>query len=107
MTAEEVEDSGLRVKIRALEKKCCSASVEIPGDMSSFIALAEQSLDSKSLVAMLEQAIIGVERKLQIPSSAAISAQHSAFANAEVARKCSGKVKDVEERLIVAQIVVN
>lgn len=42
MTAENVKTSELRVKMRALQEKCCTTSVELPADMMAVVALAEQ-----------------------------------------------------------------
>lgn len=45
MTAEEVEASGLCSKMRALQEKFFSASVELFADMLAAATLAEESLD--------------------------------------------------------------
>lgn len=54
-----------------------------------------------------EQALVEMGRKLQVASSAALSAQHTASAKAEEARKCRKELEDAEERLGVAQIAAN
>lgn len=45
MTSEEVEASVLRGKMRALQEKCCFASVKVPAEILAVIALAERRLD--------------------------------------------------------------
>lgn len=44
-TAEEVKASGRRVKLRALQKQCCFASVEILANMLAVVALHKICLD--------------------------------------------------------------
>lgn len=41
--------------------------------------------------------LVEVERKLQVASTVVLSAQHSALAKVEEARKCHGDLKDAEE----------
>lgn len=45
MTAEKVKASRLRGKMRALQEKVLTASVEAPEDILAVVALAERSLD--------------------------------------------------------------
>lgn len=50
MIDKDVEASGLRDKMRALQEKCRFASVVVSADMLAVIELAEQGLDSKRQV---------------------------------------------------------
>lgn len=56
---------------------------------------------------MQEQALVETEWKLHAESSAALSAQRSAFAKAEEARKCCEKVYDAEKHLKIVLIAAN
>lgn len=83
MTAKNAEASALRGKMHVLLEQSRSANVEVPSDMLGVIALAERCLDLKVSVTKQEQALVEVEQKLHIASSAGLSRQHSALAKAK------------------------
>lgn len=107
MTTEEVEASGLREKMRALQEIIRSASEENPADILAIVALAERRLDLERQVTKRELALVELERKLQVARSAALSAHHSALAKVEEERKCREELEDAEGRLGVAQVVTS
>lgn len=82
-----VEASGLRCKTRALQKKCFFANVGVLADVFAVIMWTQQSLDFQLQGMMREQSFLEVEMKLQVVCRAALSAQKSALAKVEEARK--------------------
>lgn len=54
-----------------------------------------------------DKALFKAEQKLQVASSAAMSAQHSALAKVVEARERRGDFEDAEERLGGAQVAAN
>lgn len=56
---------------------------------------------------MREQALIEVERKLQVASNTAMSSQQSALENVEKANKLCEEFEDAEERPKVAKVATN
>lgn len=54
-----------------------------------------------------KQALAEVERRLQVASSAALSAQHNTLAKAVKANKCHVILADVEHRLGAAQVAAS
>lgn len=72
---EEVEACRLGDKIRALQKKVCFASGEVPADILIVVALGEQSLHINHQVTMyIENVLVEVERKLMVESRASLPA---------------------------------
>lgn len=63
------------------------ANVADPADMLVVVTLAEQILDLELQVSKRKQVLAELERKLQVASSATLSAPHIALAKAEEARK--------------------
>lgn len=61
----------------------------------------------KHQVTKHKYSLVAVERKLQVASSAASSAHHSALAKLEEAHKCREEVDDGEERLKAAQVAAS
>lgn len=74
ITAEEIEASRLRSKMRALQDKCRSKSVQILADMSAVIALAKRCLCLERQATNRKQVLREMERKCQVANSTAISA---------------------------------
>lgn len=85
--AEGVEASGLRSKIRVLQEKFRSASVKVPADTLAVIVMFERCLYLERQIKKWKQALVEVDRKLQVGSIAALSAQLSAFSKADDACK--------------------
>lgn len=96
MTAEEVQAIGLRKNMCALQDTCLSASTKFPAEILA-IALAEQSLHLEHQVTYPKQARVEVNLKLQLASSAVLSAQHSALANAEEGVEGRGELGTKEQ----------
>lgn len=97
---------GCAVKFVHSQKNCC-ASVEVSAEMLAVFLLAKRSLDVERHVTKGKLALVVVERKLQVASSATLSAQNSALAKAEKMRKFDAELIDVEEQLRVPQIASN
>lgn len=97
MTALEVDGCELQGEMRVLQKKCLSRTVEVFADVLAAIALCKQSLDLKCRVLEQGQRLAEDDRKLELPSSAEFSAQHSASAKAEKVCKCCEELEDAEE----------
>lgn len=64
--------------------------------MLAVVALAEQSLDLEHQVTKRDQAVVEVERKLQIASSGALLAQYSALTTEKQVRIGGKELEDVE-----------
>lgn len=71
MAAEEVEVSGLTVKVCALQEKYRCASVEIPSQILAVVVLAKRCLDLNRQVTQWKQPLVQAEWKLQAASSVA------------------------------------
>lgn len=74
-----------------LQEKCCSTSPQFSAKMLTAFALADLDLELERQVTKHEQARVEVEQNLQVARSAPLSAQHSALAKPEEARRSRDK----------------
>lgn len=83
----------------ALLEKCRFGSKEVPADILTVFALADQGLSLERQVTKRKQARAEGERKLQVANSAVPSAHHNAFVEVKKVRKCREELEDADERL--------
>lgn len=90
MTAEKVKVSKPGVKMRGLQEKYRSTSVDVSVVLLTVVMLAGRSLDLDRTVMKQKQALVEVERKQKVASSAVLSAQHVDLAKKDEASKSRG-----------------